>query len=37
MKNKTLKEVTDKLDGLLTDEVIDKLIDFLKDLKDDEK
>ena len=37
MKNKTLKEITDKLDGLLTDEVIDKLIDFLKDLKDDEK
>ena len=36
-KNKTLKEVMDKLDNLLTDEVIDQLISFLKDLKDDEK
>ncbi|MBR5521533.1 MAG: hypothetical protein IKU54_06000 [Oscillospiraceae bacterium] len=34
-KNKTLKEVMDKLDDLLTDDVIDQIIDFLKDLKDE--
>ena len=36
-KNKTLKEIIDKLDNLLTDDVIDQIIAFLKDLKDDEK
>ena len=35
-KNKTLKEIIDKLDNLLTDDVIDQIIAFLKDLKDDE-
>ena len=34
-KNKTLKEVMDKLDDILTDDVIDQIIDFLKDLKDE--
>ena len=33
-KNKKLKEVTDKLDDLIDDEMIDKLIKFLEDLKD---
>ena len=32
-KNKTLKEIADKLDDILTDDVIDQLIEFLKDLK----
>ena len=36
-KNKKLKEVMDKLDNLIDDEMIDKLIKFLEDLKDDEK
>lgn len=33
-KNKQLKEIADKLDDLIDDEMIDKLIKFLEDLKD---
>ena len=33
-QNQKLKDIVDKLDDLITDETIDKLIDFLKDLKD---
>ena len=33
-KNKKLKEITDKLDDVLDDEMIDKIIKFLEDLKD---
>ena len=36
-KNKKLKEIMDKLDNLIDDDMIDKLIKFLEDLKDDEK
>lgn len=32
--NQKLKDIVDKLDDLITDETIDKLIDFLEDLKD---
>ncbi len=35
-KNKTLKEIVDKLDNLIDDKTIDMLIDFLKDLKDEQ-
>ena len=35
-KNKKLKEVIDKLDDLIDDEMIDKLIKFLKELKDND-
>ena len=34
-KNKKLKEITDKLDDVLDDEMIDKIIKFLEDLKDE--
>ncbi len=34
-KNKTLKEIVDKLDNLIDDKTIDMLIEFLKDLKDE--
>ncbi len=33
-QNQKLKDIVDKLDDLITDETIDKLIDFLKDLKE---
>ena len=33
-KNKKLKEITDKLDDVLDDEMIDKIIKYLEDLKD---
>jgi len=33
-QNQELKDIVDKLDDLITDETIDKLIDFLKDLKE---
>ena len=33
-QNQKLKDIVDKLDDLITDETIDKLIAFLKDLKD---
>ena len=33
-KNKKLKEITDKLDDILDDEMIDKIIKFLEELKD---
>ena len=35
-KNKKLKEDVDKLDDLIDDEMIDKLINFLKELKDND-
>ena len=35
-KNKKLKEILDKLDDLIDDEMIDKLIKFLKELKDND-
>ena len=33
-KNETLKDIIDKVDDFIDDETIDKIIDFLKDLKD---
>ncbi len=33
-QNESLKDIVDKLGDLIDDETIDKLIDFLKDLKD---
>ncbi len=33
-QNESLKDIVDKLGDLVDDETIDKLIDFLKDLKD---
>ena len=35
-KNKKLKEILDKVDDLIDDEMIDKLIKFLKELKDND-
>ena len=35
-KNKKLKEGVDKLDDLIDDAMIDKLINFLKELKDND-
>ncbi len=34
-KNKQLKEITDKLDDLIDDKTIDKIIKFLEELKED--
>ena len=33
-KNETLKDIIDKVDDFIDDETIDKIIDFLKDLKE---
>ena len=33
-KNETLKDIIDKEDDFIDDETIDKIIDFLKDLKE---
>ena len=33
-KNETLKDIIDKVDDFIDDETIDKILDFLKDLKE---
>ena len=33
-KNETLKDIIDKVDDFIDDETIDKIIDFLKNLKE---
>ena len=33
-KNETLKDIIDKVDDFIDDETIDKIIDFLKELKE---